>query len=456
MRSNGRVTVLPRLVALIAASVVILGLGSTVAASLQRPPAVMASSAQDYRVDVRGLPTLSPDTTSMPEQLATLAGPALLDAIAVSDEVTLRSFASEHADSVDAFLAAAPPAEAVANWWAGTAPQERRVLVRAIPQLVGGLEGVPFATRDAANRAHLANLIAKAEAAEEGSVGRTAQAAASSQLSMLREIERALGRASDAPPRMLVEIDDTWPGRAVVALGNLDTADHVTYLVPGMFFTVQGQIVDWTEIALDLHLDSQSLVRGGALVDESTSVATVAWMGYETPNLFTVGLLDQAREGADALDSSVAGLRSVRGTEPPHVSIVAHSYGSTAASIAMARGTLEVDAVAIVGSPGVAVATAEELGMPQGAVFVCEASWDPVVDTAFHGVDPGGDDFGAIMLGVAGGVDAVAGDTLEAVNGHLGYFTAGSQSMRNFALIGLGRGDLVAVSAEQSVIVAGR
>ncbi|MCW4384812.1 alpha/beta hydrolase family protein [Salinibacterium sp. SYSU T00001] len=448
-----------RLVALIAASAILLGLASTIAASIDEPPEASVTAVQiDYDVATEGLPTLSADAPQNPEELAALSGLELLEALARTDVVTLQRFAATYSGEIVDELASPPPADGVVAWWSQLEEQQRDTLVGSLPRLVGNLEGVPYAARDVANRAYLRQAIETATSeAERGDGGRTAHTAAETQLAMLREIEAALGGPGAIPARSLIAVDDSWPGKAVVALGDLDTADYVSYLVPGMFFTVQGQIVDWTEIALDIHRDELALLHSevAGLTYES-SVATVAWMGYETPNLFTVGMLDQAREGSERLEETVAGLRSARAADPPHVSLIAHSYGSTAASLALARGALEIDAIAIVGSPGVGVQRAADFGMDRGSVFVAEASWDPVVDTAFHGADPGSAEFGAVIMGVAGGIDDVVGDTLGAVTGHLGYFEHGSESMRNFALIGLGRGDLVTGSSGRHLMAVGR
>src|SRR5690606_21277151 len=171
--------------------------------------------------------------------------------------------------------------------------------------------GMPYAVRDTANRAFLQSSLRQLEVDVASTTGRSARHEAESRLSMLREIEKALGPRQAAPMRSLIAVDDAWPGRAVVALGDLDVADFVSYLVPGLFFTVEGQIVDWTEIALDIHRDKAGIVRD---VSDDASVvaasfATVAWMGYETPDIFTVGTLEKAREGAEQLDATVAGLR---------------------------------------------------------------------------------------------------------------------------------------------------
>jgi hypothetical protein len=122
---------------------------------------------------------------------------------------------------------------------------------------------------------------------------------------------------------------------------------------------------------------------------------------------------------------------------------MAHSYGSTAAMIALQRGDFEIDALAVVGSPGSSAQNASALAVRDGNVYVGEAGWDPVVNSAFYGSDPGAASYGAYRMSVAGGIDAITSQSLGASYGHNEYFQPGSESMRNLALIGIGEGGLV-------------
>ncbi|WP_159078184.1 alpha/beta hydrolase [Salinibacterium hongtaonis] len=458
---------LPRLVAIVASSALVLGLaGAIVATPRPSPTASTTAASISYRAASSRLPTLSP--AGQLAGLGALDGLALLDGVAHLDRLALGDFATRYASTLSALGENPPESTEVVRWWSQLAQQKRHDLVALVPGLVGNLDGVPYDVRDAANRAYLEITISQIEAGLASAGGTAARAADEARLDMLREVRLALGEQGQIPSRHLLAVDVAWPGQAVVALGDVAEADYVSFLVPGMFFTVQGQIVDWTEIALDIHRDKMSLVANplsagpilassdsqstseshvaGTEMSSSTtdppsasSIATVAWMGYETPNIFTVGALDLAHDGADALSATVDGLRAVRGDRQPKVSLITHSYGSTAASIALQRGTLDIDALAIVGSPGVAVDDVRGLGLADGAVFVGEASWDPVADIAFHGSDPGDPAFGAVQMDVGTGHDDVTGKTLGSAVGHLGYFAAGTKAMRSFALIGLGR-----------------
>jgi hypothetical protein len=68
-------------------------------------------------------------------------------------------------------------------------------------------------------------------------------------------------------------------------------------------------------------------------------------------------------------------------------------------------------------------------------VYVGEADWDPAVNSAFFGSDPGAASYGAHKLGVSGARDRVTGRWLEGSIGHNAYFAPGSESLHNMALI---------------------
>jgi hypothetical protein len=87
---------------------------------------------------------------------AAVAGSAL-------DPGAARTALQEVSDRIAATLPApgSSPA-AVYGWWLRLGPAEQRMLVRDQPRLVGGLDGVPAAARDAANRVLLASLPRRA------------------------------------------------------------------------------------------------------------------------------------------------------------------------------------------------------------------------------------------------------------------------------------------------------
>ncbi|TFB79266.1 hypothetical protein E3N84_03875 [Terrimesophilobacter mesophilus] len=373
--------------------------------------------------------------------LPSLGGRALLDQFSLLPAAALSTFVQDHPDAISRLLSTPIAAREVSNWWGTMSPAAREKLLTTTPQLIGNLDGLPYGTRDLANRAYLGAAIARLEAKLSTGVGRGMNVEVTNHLHMLTQIDHALKAKAGDPVRTLVSLDTVSPGRAAIVVGDLASADYVSYLIPGMFFTIDGQVDDWANTATTLYQDQASwLARLG---EASKTVATVAWIGYQTPHLLNVGSLTLADEGAGYLTSAIEGLQTLRGASQPYVSVMAHSYGSTAALIALQRGDFQVDALAVVGSPGSSAQNVSGLAVRSGNVYVGEAGWDPVVNSAFYGSDPGAASYGAHRMSVAGGVDAITSALLGASYGHNEYFRPGSESMRNLALIGIDEGGLV-------------
>jgi hypothetical protein len=356
-----------------------------------------------------------------------------------------RYFAARPA-AVDKLLAQQPPAQEVALWWADLDSGRQTALEIASPKLVGNLEGVPYTIRDTSNRTMLSQSISELTSVMNSDAGRGAQQNAHQQLSMLSSILAALDCDSAEAERSLVTLDVAGQGRAAIVLGDLSKADFVSFLVPGMFFTVENQMSYWVEAANELSVQQQAWLdyfESKSPFILNKSVATVAWIGYDTPDLTNVGVLDNAVRGRDSLAGAILGLQAQRGDDQPYVSIVAHSYGSTAALMALSEYSFEVDALAVVGSPGSPAQSVDDLNVRNANVFVGEAAWDPIPNSSYFGPDPGSARFGAKSLGVSGGFDVLTKQPLAASVGHNAYFEPDSEAMRNFSLLCIGRSDLI-------------
>ncbi|CAO1652490.1 alpha/beta hydrolase [Salinibacterium sp. NYA9b] len=348
--------------------------------------------------------------------------------------------------AVEQILSAQPPAQEVALWWGDLAIDRQEALEVASPQLLGNLEGVPYTIRDVSNRTVLDETIAELNSVANSDAGRAVQQSARQQLSMLSSISEALVFDSSNPERTLVTLDVTGQGRAAIVLGDLNDADYVSFLVPGMFFTIEGQMSFWADAANTLYTEQQAwleLFDSQSVFTSNETVATVAWIGYDTPNLTNVGAIDNAVQGRDTLANAILGLQAQRGADQPYISVVAHSYGTTAAMMALSEYDFDIDALAMVGSPGSPAESVADLNVRDGNVFVGEAAWDPIPNSSYFGADPGTASFGAQSLGVSGGFDVLQKQELAGSVGHNEYFTPGSEAMRNFALMCIGRGDLV-------------
>ena len=396
------------------------------------------------------------------KKLALLSGP------------DISQYVAAHPNVIGTLLASPPPPRDVMLWWSTLDARARSTLGSSAPQLIGNLEGIPVSVRDGANRTMLHSTIDSLDQLVSLGAGRSVVENAKQQLKMLRSISGALdgGAAGDLSTvasvvtqtcdlgeaaRTLLTLDVTGQGRAAIVLGDLTTADYVTYLVPGMFFTIENQMGAWAEAAGELYeqqldwlryFDSKSgaapvQAASGQFVAEQKTVATVAWIGYHTPNLTNVGGIQNADEGRDALASAIKGLQLLRSSHEPYVTVIAHSYGSTAALMALTEYNFTVDALALVGSPGSPARSVDELHVRSGNVYVGEGAWDPIPNSSYFGSDPGAASYGAKQMSVAGGNDSITGDLLLASNGHNEYFSPGTESMRNFALISIGKGQFV-------------
>ncbi|KQO62932.1 hypothetical protein ASF23_08480 [Curtobacterium sp. Leaf261] len=391
-----------------------------------------------------------------PDHVGALHGEALLDALTDLSAPDLRRAVADGSRVQTTVLDDPPTASETASWWSTLTRVDQERLVDVAPQVVGSLEGVPYDVRDVANRTYLARAAKRIDS--DG-------AAETSESAMIGQIQVSLADTAPGDPRKeLLTVDLRGTGRASIAIGDLDTARDVTVLVPGMFFTVTGQLHDWTDTGVDLYREQATLTpaadalvartvsttgavgsaAGVPTVGQGSGVAVIAWMGYRTPDLSNVMSLSLAHEGAPRLERVISGLDLMRADHAPRVSIVAHSYGSTTSLMALATGRIHVDSLTVIGSPGSTIAHSSSLAVPTGQVFVGNAHWDPIAGTGYFGTDPGSKSFGATVLDLDGGADPVdADDVFRQPRGHNDYLKAGTASLHDIALIAIGRSDLI-------------
>ena len=381
-----------------------------------------------------------------PASLTSVTGISLLRELSVLPATQIAAFIGTHPSVVTKLLASPPSAVEVSDWWGSMASSERDALSTSAPQLVGNLDGVPAAVRNTQNRAWVTQSIGSLKTTIAQAAGRAIAQSDQSQLHMLGAVKAALKTKKGEPVRSLLSIDPSGQGKAAIVLGDLQTADYVTYMVPGMFFTVDGQVHDWTGDAQDLYNQEVAwLKRVDAQQpgEPARTVAVVAWMGYQTPDLTNIGSLDLAYKGRDALARVVEGMQALRAGNLPYTTIVAHSYGSTAALMALTEYDFSVDALVLVGSPGSAAQSVTDLHVRDANVFVGSAPWDPVPSSAWFGSDPAAPGYGAKTMAVGGGTDVITGKELAGSVGHNEYFDSGSESIRNMALVGIDQPKLV-------------
>ena len=383
---------------------------------------------------------------------AAVAPGSLLGSIAGLSGSAVPGFISAHRADLDRMLVTPPRAGDVSAVWRLLDPVKQAALVDEAPHVIGNLEGVPYAVRGTANALDLKRTIASTTERLTTEKGKAVRLELERRLTTLDNVKKAL-TVTDGVKRTLVNLDTSDDARASIVVGDLSTARYVSVLVPGMYMSVGEQIVDWAKVAQNLHDQETSFLHrllGPRSSGGTPGVAVVAWIGYQTPVLTNIGGTQLAMEGADSLERTLVGIQELRKENPPYLSVFAHSYGSTAALLALERKTVTVDALALMGSPGSDAQSVAELSVRDGNVFVGQADLDPVVHSAFFGSDPGSPSYGAQRMDVGGAVDPITGRTLSGSSGHNEYFSASTECMRNLAMIGIDQGDLVISSTGSS------
>jgi pimeloyl-ACP methyl ester carboxylesterase len=425
------------------------GLTSSVAGDNGVPPVTIttASAVVDPGAIAHGIPISTFEIPlSNPAQIRTLSGISLVRALAALSPKQIDKIVASEPGIINKVLAAPPSATDVSALWTSLSPSARTKLVTSAPRLVGSLDGFPNSVRNTANRAWVAESIKGLKKKMSSVAGRVLAASDQHTLDMLTKVDVALKPTKRGPARTLLSVDPSGEGKAVIVLGDLQKADYVTYMVPGMFYTVDGQLSAWTGDAADLYKQQKDWLHRLAAVDPSDAhktVAVVAWMGYQTPDLTNIGSLKLADEARDTLSRDVEAMQVLRTGNEPFTTIIAHSYGSTAALMALTQYDFSVNALVLVGTPGSAAQSAKDLHVKNTNVWVGSAAWDPVPTSAFFGSDPSAPSYGAHTMGVNGGTDVITGKALGQSLGHNEYFDSNTESIRNMALIAIDQDNLV-------------
>ena len=347
-----------------------------------------------------------------------------------------------------------------ASWWKSlSAPDQRRV-IREHPEWIGNLDGVPFAARDEANRALLGverdRLVASQERLNANLSGSwlggtftnddVALAHVKDKLASLDAIDQTLARDGD---RQLLVLDLSQErAEAALARGNVDTADNVAVFVPGLSATVSdGMMDDDHDMAQLQHRAELENKRANPAADSTT--ATVTWIGYQAPQWGwdlvgdnSVADDHAAQVGAAQLVPFLRGIGAARDHDA-HLSLLGHSYGSTAAGLALEQDT-GVDDVVFFGSPGIGTNDVNDLSVPPGHTYYIEARTDFIGDLGYFGIDPShmdGVEHASAKASTV--VDPMTGEIRKfaEVTGHSSYLVDDSTSQYNMSVVVAGLPD---------------
>lgn len=238
------------------------------------------------------------------------------------------------------------PAMVSARWAALPAASQER-LISQVPWVIGNLAGLPFAVRDRANRRLIEYYAVHHDRLSPESLAALRDLTAQ----LAREEHPAEGEA--APQIQVVSLDlDSRVPMLVVAFGDLDTARHATWLVPGMQSDASTALDGWAAAGTGLLAAQRQVLLAAGRAGEST--AAVAFLGYDTPNLVTVLSEEPARVGAlrlaAELDGSVVAQR--RSGAEQGVAVIAHSYGTPTAANALSLTRYPLSSFTMLGSAG--------------------------------------------------------------------------------------------------------
>ena len=357
---------------------------------------------------------------------------------------------------------------AINEWWTSLSAAQREALKISDPDLVGNTNGIPTGDRDEANRTSLDRDMDYLE-----TLGGDRTSDQDRQLAHDRELVSALdlpAGAIDPATGLPVDVNlivyqpvaFNGDGAVAVSYGDPDTADNTAVIVPGLTNDA-GSIAGQGKDAYELFKQSAAMQEG----EPKESTATIAWMGYDAPNIAPDELLDlpgevgdvagvsreqKAEDGGRLLSNFVDGLRATDMADPDtggnasNLTVIGHSYGSTTAAHAAADG-LDADALTLIGSPGAGggVDHASGLNMPEGKVYVGSADNDFVTWLGSHheagmGNDPSQADFGAKRFEVNDGPEFHVDNLGQGVTNHTSYFSpdANPESLGNLATIVIG------------------
>ncbi|KPC85957.1 hypothetical protein ADL27_46410, partial [Streptomyces sp. NRRL F-6602] len=322
------------------------------------------------------------------------------------------------------------PSAKLAGFFASLSRAQRLDLAERYPLAVGNMNGAPPKLRYRANRIAL-----------EEAVGVERERVRDHRLSTegRQEADRRMHRFLSLlhPKRHVLAFDPTGRGRVAEVFGNLDRAARVSVVVPGVDTDVLTYERTYRTFSAPAGMakslyKAERAQREGSLPRSASGaprVAVIAWADYTSPAGIGVDAVTakRAEDGAVRLSNLV---RSLPGKKS--VALYCHSYGSVVCGVSARDLPSRVTDIAVAGSPGMRAANAAQLGT--GARIWAMRDQDdwigeiPNLELAGvgHGTDPVSAEFGARVLSANGAA------------GHAGYFEPGTESLDNFARIGVG------------------
>ena len=358
---------------------------------------VTAQRLRQYTTDARTGAGLDPGTAAM------RLNSTLMSAFTGSEDLVLAGMPDQNASPTE-----------VNSWWKSLPADEQQRMIAQHPDRIGNRDGIPTPARDQANRTNLDRMVNDLSSRQNLSDWDKKK------LDGFRAIQ---GRLKDdqgkQPPAYLMVIGDQGQGRAAIAYGNPDTADDVVAYVPGLNTEVKNMGAGDANRARDLWQSAHD-------IDPTRKTASIAWLGYDapqakgiSPDALAVAGDARAKQGGEAYQGFLQGLRASHEGQPAHLTALGHSYGSfTVGQAAQRPGGIPADDIILVGSPGTGAQKASQLGVDGSHVWVGAAEHDPVSHLPSH-AEAKGIGIGAGIGGVLGGIPGAA------LGGYIGDKIAG-------------------------------
>lgn len=237
----------------------------------------------------------------------------------------------------------------------------------------------------------------------------------------------------------LLGFDSAEDGKAIVSIGDPDTAVNTGVYVPGTgtnLEDISGSINRAEVMAWEAHR---------AAPDEETAV--VMWFDFDSPDnpVLDSPSLSYAKDAAPVLAAFTEGLEATsHDPERTTTTVVGHSYGTTVVGEASRAHGLETDHIMAVASPGVNAGIVEELDVA-GEDFYATTNPNDMIQVANLvdnrqddgwlglGPDPTSDDFG-------GNTFASDSMTWNPKDAHGTYWDKGNEARQHMGLILTGQG----------------
>ncbi|MFG3338358.1 alpha/beta hydrolase [Glycomyces sp. NPDC048151] len=441
------------------------------------PDTAKGTAAVEYASGIQSqIQALLDDATAADEALK--AAVALYaETLSAVEEAALDQLATEEVGALQSLIDDGASPEEINEWWSSLSGEEQIAMLENHPDLLGGLDGVPTDTRDYANRELLeaeldrfsptldediAELQAEIDQFNDG-----ARFLNSSYDALTDELERLEAErdrrdgltslqeaitepASTGQDYYLLGFDSAGDGKAIVSVGNPDTADNTAVYVPGTGGDLNGASGGLLNRAETMALDANDIPGSG-------ETAVVMWLGYDAPDnpILNSPSMSYAEDASAPLSSFMSGLESTNADpDGTNTTVVGHSYGTTVIGQSASEHGLATDNIVALASPGMVVENASELGIDPDNFYATVAPLDMInlaAETSALGADP--TDSGVnVDLGAGAFVDwhGFGGNTFNSdnmdgdpVDVHSNYWDENNPARKNMALIFTGNGSEV-------------